>query len=190
MNITEEIFRDFRAGKIQGFYHEVYPSLLTYAARCLGESNGYMAEDCTQESIFKAYCKRDDFDTPGKLKSYLYICIHNDAVSYLRKYHSSLNYQREQDHFEKDIQHAIIEQETLDLLFEAISSLPADLREFFSLCFEQGLRNAEVALRIGLSESSVKKKKAKMLQLLREHFKDNERMLLLLALLSIVVQSS
>ena len=184
MIISKQVFTDFQAGRIQGFYHEVYPSLLTYAVRCLGETYGYLAEDCVQESIFKAYNHSSEFLTANQLKNYLYICIHNDAVSVLRKHYSRQNYLREQVDMEEDVNRAIIEQETIDLLYDAISRLPDDLHTVFTLSFEQGLKNAEVGQRMGISESAVKKKKAKMIQLLRDYFAGNEKVLVLLAIIT------
>ena len=184
MVISEQVFCDFQAGRIQGFYREVYPSLLTYAARCLGDSYSYMAEDCVQESVFKAYNSSRDFVSPHQLKNYLYVCIHNDAVSLLRKHHSRQNYLREQSDYEEDVHRSIIEQEAIDLLYEAISRLPDDLHTIFVLSFEQGLKNAEVGERMQISESAVKKKKMKMIQLLRDHFAGNEKVLLLIAMMA------
>ena len=184
MTISEKSFRDFKSGRVYGFYKEVYPSLLMYAVRCLGDSHSYLAEDFVQESIFKAYTKNEDFDTAGQLKSFLYVCIHNQAVSLHRKYQSQQSYLHEQDYFAEDINRSIIEQETIDLLYEAISKLPEDMRQLFVLSFEQGLKNAEVGTQMGISESAVKKKKAKMIQLLRDHLQGNEHALTLIAILT------
>ncbi len=186
MTISERNFNDFKSGKVYGFYKEVYPSLLTYAARCLGDSHSYLAEDFVQESIFKAYSKNISFNTPAQLKSFLYVCIHNYAVSYHRKYQSKQNYLIEQEHLEEDINRSIIEQETIDLLYEAISKLPEDMQKLFILSFEQGLKNTEVGEQMGISESAVKKKKAKMIQLLREHLQGNEKAMVLIAILSTI----
>ena len=158
--------------------------MLTYAVRCLGETYGYLAEDCVQESIFKAYNHSSEFLTANQLKNYLYICIHNDAVSVLRKHYSRQNYLREQVDIEEHVNRAINEQDTIDLLYDAISRLPDDLHTVFTLSFEQGLKNAEVGQRMGISESAVKKKKAKMIQLLRDYFAGNEKVLALLAIIT------
>ena len=51
MILSEQIFNEFKSGIFNGFYKEVYPSLLTYAVRCLTSTYGYLAEDCVQDSI-------------------------------------------------------------------------------------------------------------------------------------------
>ena len=74
-------------------------------------------------------------------------------------------------------------QETLDRLYLAIDQLPDQLRRIFELSFEEGLRHKEIAAILQLSPHTVKKQKAKLIQLLREHFKDDATMLFLLAVI-------
>ena len=65
----------------------------------------------------------------------------------------------------------IIEQETLDLLYDAIDELPERYRRIFELNFQQGLKNAEIAALLGVTESAVKKQKAAMIDLVRQSLK-------------------
>lgn len=169
MVITEAILNDFRQGKIESLYTEVYPSLILYASRCLGDDYAFLAEDCVQDTIYKVYGLRDSFQTPAHFKSYLYNSIHNAAVSILRKGNSRRNYLSSQQELATDLHDAIIEQETIDLLYDAISHLPPELHSVFSLSFEQGLKNEEVAERLGCSVSTVKNRKNSILASLRRH---------------------
>ena len=74
-------------------------------------------------------------------------------------------------------------QETLDRLYLAIDQLPDQLHRIFELSFEEGLSHKEIAAILQLSPHTVKKQKAKLIQLLREHFKDDATMLFLLAVI-------
>lgn len=187
MVIKDIILRSFQDGKIETFYADVYPSLLTYAVRFLGDDYSFLAEDCVQDAVFKAYGLRMQFTSPTHFKSYLYTCVHNNAMDILRKNKSHDNYMqlrndRNDHHY--DMESAMIEQETLDMLYDAIEKLPEEMQRIFELSFEYGLKNAEVAEELGISESMVKKRKMKMIRLLRESFKTNTAMqLLLLAVL-------
>ena len=69
---------------------------------------------------------------------------------------------------EEDLLLAIIEQETYSALFSIIDSLPEKYRELFELSFEQGLKNAEVAKLLQVAEITVKKRKAKLIDIIRE----------------------
>ena len=62
----------------------------------------------------------------------------------------------------------VIDQETQLLLFNAIHSLPDRERQIFELSFIEGLKNIEIAEQLGVSDSTVKKAKAKALEILRE----------------------
>ena len=162
----EEIFLDFQQGKIDSLYKYMYGKLILYASRCLGEDASFMSEDCVQDAIFKTYQVRGTLSSTAAFKSYLYACVRNQAVSILRKQMARDNYLEEQD--EVYFQNGLIEQEVLELLFDSIQALPEKYRRLFELSFEQGLKNAEVAKMLDISESAVKKQKSNMIRQLRE----------------------
>ncbi|MCM1313313.1 MAG: RNA polymerase sigma factor [Bacteroides sp.] len=189
MQIKAHILQEFKAGQIDRFYHEVYPSLLTYALHNLSEDDAFLGEDCVQDAIFEAYCRRDKFDSPAQFKSFLYKCVYSKIVTLHRKNQSYNNYREQSDDLSYDMLHAILEQETLDLLYAAIDSLPDDLRQVLELSFGEGLKNAEVAARMNISESAVKKKKIRMLAMLRNILGDEATMQLVLLILTTLVRS-
>lgn len=179
----EEVFTDFRRGKIEPLYRKMYGDLLLYASRRLGEEASFMAEDCVQDAIYKVYQLRDTFLSAATFKAYLYSCIHNQAVSILRRQAAQANYLEQQT--EEAFQLSILEQDVLELLFDAIQNLPERYRRLFELSFEQGLKNAEVAALLNVSESAVKKQKANLVKQLRGELqrRTNEDYLPLLLLL-------
>ncbi len=67
-----------------------------------------------------------------------------------------------------DLDVAILEQEALDMLYQAIETLPQKYRVILRMSFVEGLRNAEIAKRLGIAEITVKKQKAQMLAMLRD----------------------
>ena len=164
--VEEKIFLDFQQGKIDSLYKNMYGKLILYASRCLGEDASFMSEDCVQDAIFKTYQMRGELQSAATLKSYLYACVHNQAVSILRRQTAQANYLEQQT--EEAFQLSILEQDVLDLLFDAIQNLPERYRRLFDLSFEQGLKNAEVAAMLNVSESAVKKQKATLIKLVRE----------------------
>ncbi len=161
----EEIFTDFQRGKIEPLYQNMYGDLLLYASRRLGGDVAFMAEDCVQDAIYKVYLLRHSFLSAATFKSYLYSCIHNQVVSILRKQAAQENYLGQQA--EEEYQNSMLEQDVLDLLFDAIQTLPERYRKLFDLSFEKGLKNAEVAALLNVSESAVKKQKANLIKQLR-----------------------
>ena len=99
---------------------------------------------------------------------------------------SRQNYLAELDEdFEQEFTAAMIEQETLDRLHNAISQLHEKYRQLFDLSFEQGLRRAEVARLLGITIDGVQKRRAKMISLLRNCFKDDHQMLMFISIITI-----
>ena len=166
---NENLFKSFQKGNLEPLYKEVYPRMILYTARILGKEYAFLAEDCVQDAIFQTYRKRHDIQTASAFLTFLYSCAYNAAISILRKqsarnnYLSSLHIENEED-----FTHTLIAQEMLDLLYRAIDNLPPKYQMLFNLSFEQGLKNAEVAQLLQVSESAVKKQKAQFIRLLRK----------------------
>ncbi len=169
MDRHDQLFTDFVAGHIDTLYRCLYPQLLTYTLRRLGNDFAFLAEDCVQNSIFKAYQQRCQFQTELSLKAFLYTCIHNEVVSILRKQYAQNNYFESLEEQESvDFENSLIEQETLQLLYQAMNNLPAKYRTLFHLSYEKHMKNAEIAAELGISESAVKKQKAQFIELMRQ----------------------
>lgn len=175
------LYEDFVAGRIAGVYRSFYRPLLSFALRYLGAEYAYFAEDVVQESIFQTYLRKDRIDTPFALKSYLYHCVRNASLNILRKKNAQLNYLKNMDASETDITHDIIEEETFRILAETICRLAPEERELLNLSYFEGLKNAEIASRFGISEIAVKKRKAKLIRELRKILSDRGLDMLVLA---------
>jgi len=181
MEISLSAYHSFVEGQMTDFYHEVYPGLLSYAGRRLGAEYGFLAEDCVQDVIFAIYLKRQTITSPQHLKSLLYASLHNRLISLLRHEEARQNYTDQTlnttSEVTDDLQLDLIEQETLANLFRAINTLPEELRQIFDLNFEQGLTIQEVAQRLNVSDSTVKRRKQQLIDSLRN---DLQRTLFLL----------
>ena len=165
----QEAYEQFLQGEIGLLYKEVYPSLLVFTRRLLPKSLAYLAEDCVQDSIFKLYSQRSGMASSEHAKSFLYICIHNVVVSYIRKDNSRQHFIRQDnDNFEDDFSVELIRQETIDVLMGAVNRLPNDMRQLCEMMFGDGLKTAETAQQLKMTESGVKKKKRRLLDLLRK----------------------
>ncbi len=187
MNITEQIYTDFKSGFIDSLYAEAWSSLMAYAARTLGDNFAMMAEDCVQEAIVKAYNTRHTFISPFQMKAFLFTCVHNRCISILRKSGTQTKYlaHMPENTVEPEISAAMIEQETIDMLQAAIRELPEKYQQVFDLSFEQGLKNEEAAQLLNISINGFNKRKAKMISLLRDKFKENNLMQILITVLFI-----
>ena len=168
-NRYQEAYEQFLQGDIDLFYKEVYPSLLVFSRRLLPATLVYLAEDCVQDAISKLYNQRREISSPERAKSFLFICIHNTIFSYIRKDNSRQHFIREDyDNFEDDFSVELIRQETIDELMAAVDRLPEDMRQLCMMIFRQGMKTTEIARHLNITESGVKKKKRRLLDLLRK----------------------
>lgn len=172
----DAIYKDFQSGTMQALYESMYPSLMSYAMKLLGYDYSFLAEDCTQDAIYKTYLNKGLISNTKQLKAYLYTAVRNKAISILRKGSSRRTFLKTVDTSEQDITIGLIEQETQRMLFAAIDNLPESYRAIVEMSFEEGLKNAEIAKRIGITESAVKKRKYKMLENLRQQLDDPEKL--------------
>lgn len=166
MNWNNQILVDFQRGELELLYRNVYPGLILYAIKYLGGENDFLAEDCVQNAIFSAWERRNKFDSIYTLKSFLYTSIKNEIISIYRKKSAKERYIRQLENTSFFI-NSMIDQEAQTLLYNAIEELPEKAKAVFEMSFMEGLKNSEIAEKLGLSDSSVKKYKASALNFLR-----------------------
>lgn len=162
-----QVLQSFKMGHLELLYRWIYPGLLLYAVKNAGNQHDFLAEDCVQNAIFNAWKRRTSFDSIYTLKSFLYISIRNEIISLHRKEKARERYFSQLEN-EWYFTNSVIDQETQLLLYNAIQSLPDKERQIFDLSFIEGLKNTEIAEKLGVSDSTVKKTKARALEILRK----------------------
>lgn len=162
-----KILEAFREDRLEPFYSRMYSGLLGYASRLLGDAYDFLAEDCVQNAILQAWKRKKAFHSAPAFKSFLYVTIRNEVINIIRKNSAREKYisELEDDVFFCD---TIIEQEVHQLLYQAVNNLPEKHRVIFEMSFIEGLKNIEIAKHLDISESSVQKRKASALEILRE----------------------
>ena len=183
MRIDVNMMEHFQKGDMESFYLDVYPSLLRYATRVLGEDQAFMAEDCVQEAVFKVYQKRTRFSKPIEMKAYLFSAVHNEIVDIFRKNDRQEQYASSQEWVENSPIDSFLLQETLDLLYQAIRQLPDDLREIYEMTYERRLKGREIAAVLNVSTTTVARQKSRLIDTLRQQFKKNDLMQLLITMI-------
>lgn len=168
-NLDERIMESFRNGKLALLYRFVYPPLLLYARKFLRDSEAYYAEDFVQNAIFNAWKNRTRFDTVAGLKSFLYTAVRNESISYLRKKGARQRYTK------RFIEAALgncesyaLEADIQGIIFSIVQGLPDRERIILEMSFFEGKSNIEIAQTLNLSDSTVKKRKARALDMLRQ----------------------
>lgn len=165
------IYDEFVRGNLKPFYTFVFPSLLRYARKLAGEELSYLAKDCVQDAIFQCYVHRHDYKSVSHWRNAIFMSIRNRVIDLIRKADCDQDYIFHHtlfsDDVEEDISLAIIYQDALEVIYRAVDALPEIYKEIFRLSFESGLKNAEIAEMLHVSEIAVKKRKARMLDKIR-----------------------
>lgn len=137
-------------------YEIMFSPLCAFGQKYLNDS--LLVEDFVQESFISFWNQRKDFTNLSAIKSYLYTCLKNSCLNYLK--HQMVKRNNEQEviqRFESDnfYQHAIIEEETFNKLYAEIKVLPESTQKVMLLALN-GLKNPEIADELGVSVNTVK----------------------------------
>ena len=141
--------------------------------------------DIAQEVFVKVYEKWNEFDSLGNGKAFLYIAARNLCLDFIKHKKAEANYLSEYMHGEEADDPVFLKevtrQETFRILHTAIDKLPAQSKQIIMLSME-GLSNAEVGEKLGISVNTVKTLKKNAYAVLRQVL-SKEYLLLLFVIL-------
>ena len=166
----------FQRGEEKGFtyfFNALYPALLYYAFRILGDKP--TAEDVVEESFIKIWERHSTFTHPKVIKAWLYTTVRNGCLNRLQQQQRAINQQDQlaklsEGEYESFALHEIIRAEVIRELHENIESLPTACRQIFKMLYIQGKTVREIAEELKLSISTIKNQKARGLGLLRKRY--------------------
>lgn len=180
--------QQFRAGDEAAFsivYHRFYRRVLFFSRRFVDEAE---AQDITAEAFVMIWRKRADFAHLEKLVRFLFVTTRNRCfnkvkqdrtrkavmgnIALLLEEHESERYWNDQE----------VQIELIELLQKQLDTLPVKTREVFLLSFQEGLKPAEIAERLGLSVQTVKNQKVTAIKLLRMAINPQQLAVILLIL--------
>ena len=124
-------------------------------------SNQSETEDIVQEVFVSFWEHKKDFDHINAIKAFLYTSVRNKCLNQLKhrlvrqKHESALIYELESEQF--FINH-VLEEDTFNRLYSEIRSLPNSSQKIMLLTLK-GLKNREIALKLDISENTVKTQK-------------------------------
>ena len=110
--------------------------------------------------IILLFMMDDTIKTPEDVEKYLYTSVKNQALQYIRRDKTLDNeylelYQIEAIPVSDDPEKQLLQQEYLNLIQQAIYSLPEKCREVFRLVQQGDLKHREIASLLGISEKTV-----------------------------------
>lgn len=141
--------------------------------------------DIAQEVFVKVYEKWNEFHSPENAKAFLYTVARNlclDFIKHKKAEHNYLSEYAQQSAADDPVfLKEMTRQETFRILHKAINQLPFQSRQIILLSME-GLSNAEVGEKLGVSVNTVKTLKKNAYTTLRQLL-SKEYLILLLVLL-------
>ena len=192
MQNSVDILSELRRGNteaLHAIHDQFYPALRNFANSLLGDVPA--AEDVVTEVFIILWKKHADFETLQNVKAFLYISTRNACINHLKKLQrdsamkAGLRNFLASDH-QEFVLNEMIRAEVLQQIYDAIESLPLQCRKVFTMCYVEGLSNAEVAEKFKISINTVKNHKVKALGLLRLKFLHNPSLAVLAIFLGLL----
>jgi len=145
-----------------------YNALHTYAQVILKDED--VAEEIVQGMFLKFWEKRDSLKIQS-IKAYLYKCVYNDSLNYIKQEKTKSKYQDFTVHtMNTEHEPAAAKVEFTELqqhLRDALNHLPAQCRTIFQMSRFEELKYREIADHLGLSIKTVENQMGKALRILR-----------------------
>ncbi|MFT3949584.1 MAG: RNA polymerase sigma-70 factor [Agriterribacter sp.] len=140
-------------------------------------ASGEIAEDAIQEIFLKLWSVRETLPAIGNINAYLHRMAHNYAYQGFRRLAKEtllLDHlrKREEDNMRSPIQE-LLSKEAAAYIQRLVDRLTLQQRKVFLLSREEGLKQEEIASRLNISVSTVKKHMVDALAFLREEIRQN-----------------
>ena len=170
-------------------FRRYYKPLRSYAFRFLNDKD--LSEDITQDVFFELWSHRNDLSLDDSLKSYLFKSVYNRSINVLNSYSARHSTSLETISDQEFLHHIMKTQnQENSLLLKELESeiqafmetLPDQCRKIFILSRTQGLKNKEIAEKLGISIKAVEKQITKALSELRIYLRERDLLFLLFLL--------
>jgi RNA polymerase sigma-70 factor, ECF subfamily len=147
-------------------FEELYPGLCNFAFRIL--KNRPVSEEVVQDAFINLWQNKSEIILKGSLKSYLYQVVHNLSINRLEYFNTKkfrpnkvLNADIwKQIHSTYAVNDSFIQafeaEETEQLILKAIDELPGQCREVFLLSRYENLNYQEIAIKLKISQNTVR----------------------------------
>lgn len=165
--------QDERAFKI--LYDTFSPKVYTHAFNLL--HSGELAEEMVQEVFLKIWRMREGLLDINTLEAYLKTTTRNRCLNVIRrllldgKADKAITANYIEAHNETE--ETIILNDTRNVINQAMDLLPAQQKEVYRLCHQEGLKYEEVAIKLNISVNTVQTHMSRALKFLRHHLKNN-----------------
>lgn len=168
----EELAELLKKGDQKAFtviFDRFYGLLFVHASKLLRDQDG--AKDVVQELFEKLWNQRETISFEHSLSGYLYSSVRNRIINRIshfaveHKYISSLKSFMEHDNYFAD--YRVREREMRKMIEREISALPVKMKEVFELSRRDYLSYKQIAVKLQISEQTVRMHVKKALRILK-----------------------
>lgn len=188
----QDLLRKVAEGDEKAFgqlFHQHWDHIYTVALTITRSAT--IAEDLVQDIFLKIWLNRSQLTTIEHFDNYLFIIARNAIYTHLKRTgikQSILQKLNTPGDTDRTPEEELLAKESRKLVHDAVSRLSPQQQEVYRLSREGGLKYEEIALRLGISKSTVRNHMVKALQNIREYLEANtDGLLLILCLLSAVL---
>jgi len=166
---------DLKTGDIrlyESLFREYYKPLVVHAMKYVKDMDA--AKEIVQEFFVRLYEKRNSLVIDTSLKSYFYRAVYNSCINYIshmemRSRHiKNLSLQSENEFSD----HQMEAMELQNRIYKSVEDMPNQCKRIFKLNRFEGLRNEEIAAKLGISKRTVETQISKALKILRKKLAD------------------
>lgn len=155
---------DSRVSNIEELFRTHYRALCLYATHIVGSTEA--AEDIVMDCFVKLHERLERGEQILSPRSYLYQMTRNASLDNINRYRGEVQAEKLPDLPDNDDE--LVEQSEREArLWEEINRLPKACREILLLSKREGLKNREVADRLGISIKTVEAQLTKAYKTLR-----------------------
>ena len=145
------------------------------------------AEEVVQEVFIKLWMNKEKLAEVENFNAYVNTITRNHILNNLRKVAYEQTFLEElikqQSVNAKDVSDPVLYNELQDLVHKAIQRLPPQQKKIFQLSRENGLKHAEIASNLNISQSTVKGHIVEALRSIKDFLKAHESLISLMILL-------
>lgn len=170
------LFEEMKSGKeyaFDFFFNYYYAGLRVYASNIISCSVED-SKNVVQDVFLKFWNDRGKISINTSVKSYLFACVRNKCMDYLRTHKPNLKLDESitGNDFQDNQIDTYVYAELEALFNEALNKLPVRCREIFELSRFERLKNREIANQLSISENTVENQMTKALRILKTELKD------------------
>lgn|SRR5690606_20220928 len=180
----EDLLNDFLQGDTDAFTQivKMHNRALRYFSWTMVKDRE-AAEEIANDSFFKLWQSRGNFDSMAAIRSFLYVVTRNACLNYVQsprhRQRAGMVEAEQLLSSDPDVESRLIELELLDAIYREIEKLPQKQRDVFRLVFFEGLTVQEISEKLGITANAVYLNKSLAIKSLQHAFKGYDVMLYL-----------